>query len=246
MTRNLYDDPTFFAGYNTLARSQQGLAGAPEWPTLRAMLPDVRGARIVDLGCGYGWFCRWAAEQGAATVLGLDLAKAMLDHARSFGSDPRISYEQADLSTLTLPEGSFDLAYSSLALHYIADAGRLFGTVHRALAPGGRFVFSTEHPIYMAPSQPGWVTDGAGHKTWPLNRYLVEGPRVTDWFVPGVVKYHRLMATTLNLLIGAGFTIRHVEEFCPSEAQIDTQPELAEERERPMFLLVSADLGAKD
>lgn len=63
MTQNIYDDPDFFEGYGQLPRSRDGLDGAPEWPSLRAMLPNVAGRRVVDLGCGYGWFCRWAAEQ---------------------------------------------------------------------------------------------------------------------------------------------------------------------------------------
>jgi len=92
----------------------------------------------------------------------------------------------------------------------------------------------------MAPTQPGWSIDAAGRKTWPVDRYLVEGPRSTDWFAKGVVKHHRTMGTTLNLLIKAGFVIGHVEEFCPSQAQIAARPELAEELERPMFLLVHA------
>lgn len=65
MTQNIYDNPDFFAGYATLARSVQGLDGAPEWPALCALLPDLNGKRIADLGCGYGWFCRYALEAGA-------------------------------------------------------------------------------------------------------------------------------------------------------------------------------------
>ncbi|MBV9747245.1 MAG: hypothetical protein JO157_00370 [Acetobacteraceae bacterium] len=72
------------------------------------------------------------------------------------------------------------------------------------------------------------------------NIYLVEGPRTTDWLAEGVVKHHRTIGTTLNLLIEAGFTISHVEEFGPTDEQIAARPELAEERERPMFLLVAA------
>jgi SAM-dependent methyltransferase len=240
MTQSLYDDPAFFAGYSQLRRSQEGLDGAPEWPVLQAMLPDLRGLRIVDLGCGFGWFCRWAASQGAARVLGLDLSEAMLARARSFAADERVVYAQADLARLTLPGGGFDLAYSSLALHYVADVGRLFAEVHRALAPGGWFVFSTEHPVFMAPSKPGWVLDAAGRRTWPVDDYAMEGPRVTEWFVPGVVKHHRMMGTTINGLIAAGFAIRQVEEFFPTPTQIAERPELAEECHRPMFLMVSA------
>ena len=67
MTQNIYDNEEFFAGYSRLPRSVEGLDGAPEWPALRAMLPELRGRRVLDLGCGFGWFCRWAREQGAAS-----------------------------------------------------------------------------------------------------------------------------------------------------------------------------------
>lgn len=240
MAQNIYDDSGFFEGYGRLARSVEGLDGAPEWPALRAMLPDLAGRRVVDLGCGMGWFCRWARENGAAAVLGLDLSERMLARAREAGADPAIDYRRADLAALDLPAGAFDLIYSSLALHYIEDAARLMATVHRSLVPGGAFVFSTEHPIYMAPTRPGWAADAEGRRTWPVDRYLVEGPRTTDWLAKGVVKHHRTIGTTLNLLIAAGFTITHVEEFRPTEAQIAARPALAEELERPMFLLVSA------
>jgi len=240
MSQNIYDDPEFFAGYSRLPRSVGGLASAPEWPALRAMLPDVRGLRIVDLGCGFGWFCRWARENGASEVLGIDLSENMLARARSATPDVAITYLQADLATLELPAGSCDLAYSSLAIHYLEDVTRFFSEVRRALVPGGHFVFSTEHPILMASRNARWLTDADGRPTWPVDSYLAEGPRTTEWFTPGVVKYHRTLGTTLNALIGAGFTITHVEEFGPTPAQIADNPDLAKERERPMFLLVSA------
>lgn len=240
MAQNIYDDPTFLAGYSRLPRSVQGLAGAPEWPTLRALLPDMTGLRVVDLGCGFGWFCRWAREAGAIHVLGLDVSQNMLARAKAETPGAAVVYEHADLERLDLPEAAFDLAYSSLALHYIEDLGRLFATIHRALVPGARFVFSIEHPIYMAPRRPGWVTDAEGRQTWPVDSYHVEGPRRTHWFVESVLKYHRTLGTTLNLLIRNGFTIRHVEEFGPSEAQAAAAPELIAERERPAFVLVAA------
>ena len=56
MAQNIYDNPAFFEGYAQLPRSVQGLDGAPEWPALKAMLPDLTGTSVIDLGCGYGWF----------------------------------------------------------------------------------------------------------------------------------------------------------------------------------------------
>ncbi len=240
MAQNVYDRPEFFAGYSRLPRSIQGLAGAPEWPRLRAMLPDLPGKRVVDLGCGFGWFCRWARENGAAGVLGLDLSERMLERARMLTKDGAVTYARADLDALSLPEGAYDLAYSSLAFHYVENAGRLYTAIHRALVPGGCLVFSTEHPIFMAPSKPAWLIAPDGRKTWPLDGYFVEGRRETEWFAPGVVKYHRTIGTTLGLLLHAGFRIEHVEEFCPDARQIAADPALRDEIERPTFLLVRA------
>jgi SAM-dependent methyltransferase len=240
MAQNIYDDPVFFARYGQLGRSVEGLAGAAEWPALRALLPDLRGLKIVDLGCGAGWFCRWAREHGAALVLGIDISEKMLERAEAMTADSAITYARADLEQLGLPQAGFDLAYSSLALHYIENLEPLFSTIHRALVPGANFVFSIEHPIYMAPMRPGWMVDADGRRTWPIDSYQIEGKRITNWLADGVVKYHRTIGTTLNLLIRHGFTIRHVEEWGPSDAQIAAEPDLVEERERPIFLLIAA------
>jgi len=240
VAQNIYDDPHFFARYSRLPRSVEGLGGAPEWPALRALLPDVTGRRVVDLGCGFGWFCRWAASHGAASVVGIDLSGNMLDRARADTDNPSISYEQQDLDALDVSGAAFDVAYSSLALHYLGNLGQLFATVHRALVPGGAFVFSVEHPVFTAPSAPGFVAGTAGRSVWPLDRYLDEGPRVTDWLAPGVVKHHRTIATYVSLLFQAGFKMAALDEWGPTEDQIAEVPEWAIERERPPFLLVAA------
>lgn len=240
MPPSLYDDPAFFAGYATLPRSVAGLDGAPEWPTLRGLLPPLRGKDVVDLGCGYGWFCRFAAEQGAARVLGLDASERMLTRAREIDGHPAIAYELADLERAELPPTSFDVAYSSLALHYIDRLDALLARVHHALRPGGALVFSVEHPIYTAPTKPGWIDIGDGRKAWPIDRYLIEGLREVDWLGARVAKRHRLMSTTLNAVLRAGFALRHVEEWRPSDAQIAAKPPLSVELERPMFLIVAA------
>ena len=240
MTQNIYDDPTFFSGYSRLRRSTAGLEGAAEWPALRALLPRPRGLRVLDLGCGFGWFCRWVRAEGAREVLGIDVSENMLMRARADTGDPAIAYRRADLETIDLPAGAFDLAFSSLALQYLENLEGLLAQAHRALVPGGHLVFSAEHPIYTAPRQPGWSTDASGRKVWPIESYLQEGPRTTDWLAKGVVKQHRTLGTYVNLLLRLGFMIRHLEEWSPTDAQIAAHPELAEERHRPMFFLLAA------
>jgi SAM-dependent methyltransferase len=240
MAQNIYDDETFFAGYSNLPRSQGGLDAMPEWPAMRAMLPDLAGLRVLDLGCGFGWFCRWARERGAARVLGVDLSENMLARARAATGDPLIAYLRADLERLELPPAAFDLAYSALALHYVEDLGGLIARVALALAPAGHLVFSVEHPLFTAPAEPDWLVDPAGRTVWPLDRYLDEGPRRTCWLADGVVKQHRTIATYVNLLLAQGFAIRRIDEWGPGRRQIEERPDWARERDRPPFLLISA------
>ncbi len=239
MTQNIYDDPSFFAGYSELRRSREGLDGAQEWPSIAALLPDLTGRRVLDLGCGFGWFCRWARGHGAASVRGVDVSERMLARARAETEDPAIGYERADLEAITLAEGAYDLVYSSLAFHYLADLERLYGEVARALSPGGHFVFSVENPIYTA-SYGNWLTGTDGRRYWPVAAYAEEGERRSNWLAEGVVKYHRRLASYLNPLIRLGFTLAHVEDWAPTKAEVAAWPDLAEERERPMFLIVSA------
>jgi ubiquinone/menaquinone biosynthesis C-methylase UbiE len=240
MTQNIYDNDEFFTGYSRLPRSVAGLEGAPEWPALQALLPDLRGRQVLDLGCGFGWFCRWAREQGALHIEGIDVSEKMLARARATTADATIIYVRADLERLALRASSFDVVYSSLALHYIVDLERLLSEVYQTLVPGGSLVFSVEHPIVTAPALPGWSTDGAGRKIWPISGYLDEGPRSTDWLTKGVIKQHRTLATYINLLLRLGFALTHVEEWGPSAQQILARSQLADEHERPPFLLVAA------
>jgi SAM-dependent methyltransferase len=240
MTQNIYDNPEFFEGYSRLGRSVEGLDGAAEWPALRALLPELRDLRVMDLGCGFGWFCRWARQQGAAAVLGIDVSEKMLARARATTTDAAISYLKANMDRAELPQAAFDLAYSSLALHYIEDLGGLLAKVHRSLTPGGHLVFSVEHPIFTAPTQPGWSVGVEGRKTWPVDSYLCEGPRRTDWLAKGVIKQHRTLATYLDLLLRLGFSLSHIDEWGPTDEQIVARPALADERQRPMFLLIAA------
>lgn len=239
MTQNIYDDSAFFEAYSRLPRSIHGLEGAPEWPSMRAMLPSLRGSRVLDLGCGYGWFSRWAHEHGARSVVGVDVSQRMLERAREQTHAAAISYVQADLQHFDYPHAQFDLAYSSLALHYLDDLEGVLAGVQRALVAGASFVFSVEHPIFTAPKVPGWITHPNGHRTWPIDAYFDEGSRSTRWLTDGVIKRHRTLETYVRLLLERGFALTELCEWAPSEEQVAQHPEWTDERQRPPFLLVA-------
>ncbi|HSZ52847.1 MAG TPA: class I SAM-dependent methyltransferase [Caulobacteraceae bacterium] len=238
--QNIYDRSDFFEAYARLRRSIEGLAGMPEWPTLEALLPPLAGARVVDLGCGYGWFSAHAADSGAASVLALDVSERMLERARELNARATVTYRRADLETEAFPAEAFDLAFSALTLHYVADLPRLLNEIARALIPGGVLVASLEHPILTAPRHPGWSEAPHGGKVWPVDGYFHEGRREIEWLAKGVVKHHRTLESLLTGLAEAGLGLERLVEFRPSLELLAERPELAVELERPMFLLIRA------
>jgi ubiquinone/menaquinone biosynthesis C-methylase UbiE len=143
--------------------------------------------KFLDLGCGFGWVCRWAREKGAEQVQGVDLSENMLAKARGFPEDAGISYLRADLDSLELPPDTYNVVFSSLTLHYLKDLPRLIAQVSRTLKVGGTFVFSVEHPLFMSPGKPDFIEDWEGQTVWPLDGYLDEGERITNWLTDGVV-----------------------------------------------------------
>jgi SAM-dependent methyltransferase len=241
--QNIYDDAEFFAGYARLPRSEHGLDVVYEWPAFQRLLPvSLRDMRVLDLGCGLGYFAREARARGAREVLGVDISKRMLDEARARTSDPGITYVRAELEQVEPGEATFDLVVSSLALHYIADYAGLVRRVAACLLPGGRFAFSVEHPIFTAHGSADWHTGPDGLALhWPVDRYRDEGERRTNWFVDGVVKYHRTVETYVNGLLDAGLRLARLEEPEAEPAQLVERPAWREERRRPPFLLLAAD-----
>jgi SAM-dependent methyltransferase len=240
--QNIYDDPAFFAGYSTLERFGAGWERAVEHADLLALLPPVDGRRVLDLGCGAGQLAHHLATLDAAEVIGLDVSERMLALARERWAHPRVTYRREAVEAATFPPARFDLVVSSLVLHYVDDYHGLLGRIARWLAPGGVLVYSIEHPLYTArlPGD-GWVVDDTGARTrWALVRYADEGPREEAWFVPGVRKIHRTIATLVNGLVDAGFVVERMVEPIPDESWLERHPQARHERNRPVFLLVRA------
>ena len=240
MKENQYDHPSFFEAYANMMRSQKGLDAAGEWHALRKLLPDFTGKRVLDLGCGYGWHCRYAAEHGATAVLGIDLSAKMLEKARSFTNDPRIRYLNAAIEDFNDSPDSFDVVLSSLAIHYISDFDALCEKVYRLLSLHGIFVFSVEHPIFTAYGNQDWVYDSDGNKLfWPVDNYFMEGRRTAIFLGQEVTKYHRTLDTYLNGLLRNGFSITGISEPVPEEKMVAENPDWKEELRRPMMLIIS-------
>jgi len=237
---NIYDNKTFYDAYAQMARSKDGLKAAGEWHQLKPLFPPLEGKCVLDLGCGYGWHSRYAADQGAGSVLGIDLSERMIEEAKRRNAGENIIYRVCSLEEYEYPKETYDFVISNLALHYIADLDSIFEKVFRTLKPGGIFLFNIEHPVFTAGIHEDWFYGEDGTPiAWPIDRYFYPGERQTIFLGQRVTKQHHTLTQILMGVLRAGFALEHVEEAQPSEEMMDI-PGMKDEMRRPMMLLVRA------
>ncbi|WP_416259134.1 class I SAM-dependent methyltransferase [Gordonia jacobaea] len=123
------------------------------------LLGDVAGRDILEIGCGSAPCSRWLVARGARAV-GLDLSQKMLAHGLATMKrfdEPRVPLVQATAESLPFADESFDIAFSSFgAVPFVAEPARVMAEAARVLRPGGRWIFSVNHPMrWMFPDDPG-------------------------------------------------------------------------------------------
>lgn len=174
-------------------------------PAIFAMLGDLTGARVLDAGCGQGYFSRLMAERGA-DVVGVEPAEPMVEYAIQKEQERRqgVRYYRQDLSRLEVDVGLFDAVVANMVFLAIADWRPAMANCVGALRPGGLFVFSLEHPC--------WVKDGV--ESWQakecleLREYLHEY-ETREGLGPN---FHRPVSTYINAVISLGCDIREIAE----------------------------------
>jgi SAM-dependent methyltransferase len=185
---------------------------------------DVRGLRVIDLGCGEGRFCRMLSARGAHT-LGIDLQPVFIERAKAMG--PGQEYRLGDMETLAgVPDASFDLAISYITLVDVGDMAAALRSAHRVLRPGGRLIAASLSP--MATAKGTWLRDADNRKLhYILDDYPNEGRRDLP-FAAGtpfvLTNFHRTMSSMINGFIAAGFTIRALHEPTPTPEQLARVP----------------------
>jgi len=172
---------------------------------------DLRGARILEVGCGAAMCSRWLAGQGARPVA-FDVSAGMLGHARAAASQTGVDVPlvQADAQTMPFADRSFDVAFTAFgAVAFVADSAAVMREVARVLKPGGRWVFAATHPVrWSFPDSPG--PDGLT-ATMP---YFDRRPYVefdADG-VPTYVEHHRTLGDRVREIVAAGLVLLDVIE----------------------------------
>ena len=243
MNYSIFDNEDFFKGYQKIRENENSYNALIEQPAMHRLLPDVRGKRVLDLGCGFGGNCMEFAKAGAKMVVGVDLSEKMLETARSENKDEAITYLHMDMADIDTFSQKFDLIYSSLAFHYVERFEPFVQKMASVLEGGGVLLFSQEHPIVTATvdGKGRWILDEEDRKkSYAFSDYGLGGRRVSHWMVDGVVRYHRTVGEIVTTLAGGGFHIDALAEPVPEDWAVRKCPSIACERLKPTYLIIRA------
>ena len=197
-------------------------------------LGEIRGLQVLDLGCGTGWLSQ-QLHQAGAQVLGVDGSRELLQSARQ--SFPHIEFIEHDLS-LGLPplDRKFRRIVSNMVLMDIADLGPLMRDARQVLEPGGKLIWTMQHPCFFNIKS---ERDADGQLFKKLRGYL----RPEVWRMEGFGghnHYHRSLTFYFDLLRENRMAVTRL--FEPPHVSWRERP--AEEREFyssiPIFILIEA------
>ncbi|MEP7017648.1 MAG: class I SAM-dependent methyltransferase [Actinomycetota bacterium] len=186
------------------------------------LLGDVSSKRLLEIGAGAAQCSRFAARHGAQVVAS-DLSSGMLrqggDLNRRFAIQTGLTVPlvQCDASRLPFADGSFDVVFTSYGVvPFVADSAAVMAGAARVLRPGGRFVFSTTHPIRWAlPDDPGYPGLTIASSYFDRTPYVEEMSGALTY-----VEHHRTMGDRVRELTAGGLRlINLVEPEWPDENQ---------------------------
>lgn len=206
-----------------------------ERPAMLALLPSLEGLRILDAGCGSGWYAEQLIERGAR-LDAIDASAAMVDYARQrlekkgLIAQAHAALQVADLADpLPFEDGVFDGIVSPLVLHYMRDWRPALREMKRVLKPGGWLQLSTHHP----------AADAERFKT---RNYFETEHIVDEWDWVGKVEFFRRSLTEIvDSIVESGLVIKRIVEPVPTKEFKAEKPDSWERlMNQPEFLIVLA------
>jgi SAM-dependent methyltransferase len=235
---NMNQSPIALAAYETLAETYASRIDTKphnayyERPATLSLLPEVKGKRVLDAGCGPGVYVEWLADHGAE-VVGLDVSPKMVELAKK-RAGAKAAILQADLGQpLSFFQNAvFDIILSALALNYIGDWFGVFREFYRILTQPGYIIFSVAHPF----------ADFLLYKTENYFQTELVEMEWTGFGIPvRVPTYRRPLQAVLNPLLEAGFMLDRILEPIPTDQFKQADPKDYEELFRqPGFLCIRA------
>jgi SAM-dependent methyltransferase len=232
-----YDDPDVKAKYIARRTQPDNPNDTLEHPIFLELVGNLNQVDIIDLGCGDASFGKEALLQGARSYIGIEASKAMVDLALATLTNTSGKVHHKRLETWKAQSEQADLVSSRLALQYVENLKPVFQEAYQALRPGGRMIFSVEHPVITS----NFASLAEGRRTtWLVDDYFKPGARVHQWLGHEVTKYHRTLEDYFDLIVTAGFKLERIRESRPQPQNFSSQEEYERRMRIPLFLFISA------
>ena len=212
-------------------------------PNMLAMLGDVAGLKVLDLGCGEGGYSRELAQRGAS-VVGVDGSKRLIEAARerALASNVAVDFRCANANSLDdLPSASFDRVLASMSLMDVEDYPGTIAETTRVLRSGGELLMSITHPCFQTRAS-RWFKDGEGQSLFFIvdhyfNREAWE-ERMGPGFTLPVLRRHRPLEDYMAAPLAAGLVLREFHEPSASDDDLKKSPRFWKLKRVPYFLFM--------
>lgn len=224
-------------------------------PAFFEMLPDVRGIRGLDIGCGEGHNTRLLAQRGAA-MTAIDIAERFIEFAREAERESPLGIDYRVASAVALPfvDGEFDFATAFMSLMGVPETELAFAEARRVLKPGGFLQFSIAHPCFDTPHRRNRRDYAGRTRAIEVGDYFrnVDG-RIDEWIFSSapraataglrkfrIPRFNRTLSQWLNAIVAGGFRIERVAEPRPTPEALRRWPQLQDAEVVAYFLHVRA------
>jgi len=222
-------------------------------PAFVEMLPEVKGLKGLDIGCGEGYNTRKVAELGAK-MSAIDISPTFIKYAKELEEKLPLGIEYMQASAVELPfaNASFDFTVSTMAFMDIPEVEKVLKETWRILKPGAFLQFSILHPCFFTPKWE-WIRDEEDKRVaLKCGDYFEELKGGVDTWIFSIVPenlkgkvakfktpcFYLTLSNWLNLLINAGFTLEHFAEPSADDETIKQVPHLADTQIVAYFLII--------
>lgn len=215
-------------------------------PNLLRLVAPRPGTRLLDIGCGEGYFTRLFSHAGADAT-GADISEELIAKAQEKGG---ASYVVASADKMPFAaDVGIDVVTAVLTLQNMERIEPVFKEVARVLKPDGRFVFVLNHPAFRIPKRSSWGWDEQQLMQYRrIDRYLSSATEKID-MTPGkgrsvyTYSFHRSLQDYMKAARGAGFAFTRLEEWISHRTSEPGPRKAAEDlarKEIPLFLAIEA------
>lgn len=236
-----YNDDDFFEKYNQKRKHRNSPNELIEQPIIDELIGQVKGKKILDLGCGDGKYGVELLKRGATQYRGIEGSHKMVSLAKENLKGNNSIIEENDIEKAEFMPLEYDLVVSRLVLHYIADKETLMRRIGDSLKDEGEFIFSVEHPIITSCYETYHKEAKRGN--WIVDDYFDSGERVNIWNGKKVVKYHKTLEEYWKLIKGSGFETVEIRESKPQKLYFESIEEYQRRMRIPLFLIIKLKKG---